>query len=103
MWIMCSLWLLLQMTMLSTHAKAAWQSLMALSTWHWNDGPAFLRPKGIRLYSNRPKRGGGGCLLHILWVDRDLVVALPQINLGKNGAPGHLGGEIQHVGQWVNI
>jgi hypothetical protein len=21
----------------------------------WKDGPAFLRPKGIRLYSNKPK------------------------------------------------
>ncbi len=39
----------------SMQAKATWQSLMALSTSHWKDGPAFLRPKGILLYSNRPK------------------------------------------------
>jgi hypothetical protein len=26
-----------------------------LSTCRWKDGPAFLRPKGIRLYPNRPK------------------------------------------------
>jgi hypothetical protein len=52
---MCSSWFLLQMTMSSTQAKAAWQSGMALSTCRWKDSPAFLRPKGIRLYSNKPK------------------------------------------------
>ncbi len=52
---MCSSWFLLQMTMSSTQAKAAWQSRIALSTCRWKDGPTFLRPKGIRLYSNRLK------------------------------------------------
>jgi putative component of membrane protein insertase Oxa1/YidC/SpoIIIJ protein YidD len=51
-WPTCSSWFLLQITMLSTQAKAAWQSLMALSTCYWKDGSV-----SILFYSNRTKRG----------------------------------------------
>ncbi len=34
-----------------------------------------------------PEEGGDGHLLHVSWVDRDLVVALPPINLGEGWQP----------------
>ncbi len=55
MWTLCSLWDLLQMTKSSTHSKTASQSLMAQSTSRWKDATAFLKPKGILMYSKRPK------------------------------------------------
>jgi hypothetical protein len=82
-WTTGSSWFLLQMTKWSTHAKAALQSLMALSglsMWCWN-GPAFLKPKGILLYSNRPKG----------------------VNLGEHRASGRLGIKVLHVWQQVDI
>jgi hypothetical protein len=33
----------------------------------------------------------------------DLVVSLPQVNLGEDGAPVRIGGEIQHIGRQVDI
>jgi hypothetical protein len=66
--------------------KAASQSLMALSTCRWKDIPIFLRPKGTLWYSKRPKGGGNGVLLHVRWVDRNLMVPLPQVDVGKNCA-----------------
>jgi hypothetical protein len=50
---------------------------------HGKGAPAFLNPKGILMSLKRLKGGADGCLLHIRWVDRNLAVALPQVNLGK--------------------
>jgi hypothetical protein len=58
MWTTCSSWLLLQMTMSSTKAKAARKSLMALSTCCWKYALAFLRQKGHHLVLEEAK---GGC------------------------------------------
>jgi hypothetical protein len=77
------------------------------------DGPVHMplvrrssipQPKGHPLILEEAKKGGDGCLLHFCWVDQNLVVALPQINLGKkkmcNLSPSP---ELKHVGQWVDI
>jgi len=39
------------------------------------------------------KGGGEGILLHVLWVDRNLVPLL-KVNLGEHRASGCLGGEV---------
>jgi hypothetical protein len=41
---------------------------------------AWVRPKGILLHSNRPNR------VSALWVDMDLVIPLPQVNLEEDRA-----------------
>jgi hypothetical protein len=41
------------------------------------------QPEGHPLILEEAKKGGDGCLLHFCWVDQNLVVALPQINLVK--------------------
>ncbi len=83
--------------------KAAWQPLMALSMCHWKDDPAFLRPKGILLYSNRLK----GVVMAVFCMSSGLTgiwwYTLPQVNLGEDCATSHLGGEFQHVGQRIDI
>jgi hypothetical protein len=72
---------------------------MALYTCRWKDSLVFLRPKGILLYSKRLKGVNYGGLLHILWVDRNLMIPFPQVNLGEDRATSGLGSEIQHVGR----
>jgi hypothetical protein len=84
------------MTISSTQAKKA--------ACHWKDGPAFLRPNGILLYSNRPK----GVVMTVFWTSSigwqgsdDTLSA--GVNLEESRAASRLGGEIQHVGQGVEI
>jgi hypothetical protein len=38
------------------------------------------------LILEQAKGSGDGCLLHVLWIDWDLVVPLPQVDLGENSA-----------------
>jgi hypothetical protein len=79
--------------------KLPGNALMALSTCRWKDSPVFLRPKGILLYSQRLKGVNDIGLLHILWVDRDLMISFPQVNLGEDRATSGRGNEIQHMGR----
>jgi hypothetical protein len=59
--------------------------------------PAFLRPKEILLYLDRPKR----VMLAVLQVNRDKRILFPQVNLEENLSTGLLIGKIQHAGQGV--
>ncbi len=47
--------------------------------------------------------GGDGGLLYICRIHRDLVLPLPQVDLGEDGAAHCLGGEVQYVGEPVHI
>jgi hypothetical protein len=46
---------------------------------------------------------GEGGLLHVLWVERDLMVHLTKVNHGEDCTAACLGGKIQHVRQRVDI
>jgi hypothetical protein len=54
---------------------------MALSTCRWKDTAAFRRPKGIFLHSKQVEGGGDGGFLRVLWVDKELMIPLPLVNL----------------------
>jgi hypothetical protein len=47
--------------------------------------------------------GGGGGLLYVFRINRDLVVPLPQVYLGEDGSARRLGGEVQHVEERIHI
>jgi hypothetical protein len=57
--------------------------------------PCISQAKGHPLVLEQAKGGGEGGLLHVLWVDRDLVVPLSKVDLGEHRASGSLGGEVQ--------
>jgi hypothetical protein len=65
--------------------------------------PAFLRPKGMQVYSNSPKRCGDGCLADVIRVNRDLMLALTEIILEEDGTATGVMSEVQHVGQRVGV
>jgi hypothetical protein len=59
--------------------------------------------KGHPLVLEEAKGGGDSGLLHVRWVDRNLVVAHPQVSVGKNCVTRHLRCKIKHLGQQVVI
>ena len=65
--------------------------------------PRIPQTKRHPLILEQAEGGGDGCLLHVRRIHRDLVVPLPQVDLGEDGAARRLGGEIQHVGKWVYV
>jgi hypothetical protein len=65
--------------------------------------PRIPQTKRHPLKLKQDEGGGDGGLLHICWIHRDLVVPLPQVDLGEDGAARRLGGEVQHVGERVHI
>ncbi len=65
--------------------------------------PRIPQTKGHLLVLEQAEGGGDGGLLHVGWIHLDLVVPLPQVNLGEDGAARRLGGEVQHVGERVHI
>jgi hypothetical protein len=52
--------------------------------------PCISQAKGHLLVPEQAEGGGDGGLLHVLWVDRDLMVPLPQVNLEKTVQPAAL-------------
>ena len=69
---------------------------MAQSTCCWKDASVFLRPKGIL---KEAEGGGDSGLLHVCWVDWNLLAALPLVNIERNCAIHRLWLKIRHVGQ----
>jgi hypothetical protein len=65
--------------------------------------PCISQAKGPPLVLEQAEGGDDGGLLHILWVDRVLMVPLSKVNIGEHHASGCLGGEVQHVWQQVDI
>jgi hypothetical protein len=65
--------------------------------------PCIPQTKGHPLVLEQAEGGIDGSLLLVRRVHRDLVVSLPQVDLGEDGAARRLGGEVQHVGERVYI
>ncbi len=49
-------------------------------------GPSIPQAKGQPLVLKKPKWSSDGHLGHIYWVDRDLVITFPEVNLRENCA-----------------
>ncbi len=65
--------------------------------------PRIPQTKRHPLVLEQAEGGGYGGLLHVRRIHRDLVVPLPKVDLGEDGAARRLGGEVQHVGKRVHI
>ena len=51
----------------------------------------------------QPKRSGDRCLADVVRMNRNLIVPLAEVYLGKNRTAGGDVGEIKHIQQWVRI
>ncbi len=57
------------------------------------DSIATNHSEGNPLVLKEAEGGGVGGLLHVLWVDRDLMIPFRQVNLGEDHAAGRLSGK----------
>ncbi len=58
-------------------------------------GPRIPQTKRHPLVLEQAEGGGDAGLLHVFRVDWDLMIPLPQVDLGENRAAGRLGGEVE--------